>query len=280
MADNYLERRMEDLRSGKLQASNKSTTSYRAPIKRFTGRRVVVTGGANGIGAEIVREFRKEGATVDIIDIDRTNGTKLAQATGACYRPTDISNPEEYAQCLKDIIAHRGDIDVLINDAAIVDFVSLIENDNERFLHSLQTNVVPIFVGAKVLAMHREATTEDSNQFGGRIINIASTRAFMSESGTENYSASKGAVVSLTHSLMMSLAKYKITVNSISPGWIHTGNIQDLSEADHAQHPSGRVGIPSDIAKICLFIASPDSQFLNGENITIDGGHTHKMWYV
>lgn len=282
MADNYIERRMEDLRSGRIQSSlnQRVASSARSPQKRMAGLRVVVTGGANGIGAEIVRQFRREGASVDFIDIDRTNGPKLAQATGSCFRPVDISDSAAYEQTLLDIIKQRGDIDVIVNNAAVVDFVPLLENSPERFLESMRVNAAPLITGAITLARHREKPDAQPNEFGGRIINIASTRAFMSETGTENYSASKGAVIALTHSLMMSLSRFGITVNSISPGWIHTGNPDLLSDADHAQHPSRRVGIPADIARMCLFIASPDSAFLNGENITIDGGHTHKMWYI
>lgn len=281
MADNYLERRMEDLRSGRLQASAKAAPAKsQTAAKRMAGLRVVVTGGANGIGAEIVKQFRDQGATVDILDTDRTHGTRVAQATGACFRPVDISDTEAFVHTLRSILEKRGDIDVIINNAATVDFRPLTSNSAELLMRSMAVNVAPILEGARILALHREERGVADNPYGGRIINIASTRASMSEAGTECYSASKGAVVSLTHALMMSLAPYRITVNSISPGWIHTGAVAELTESDHSQHPSGRVGTPADIASLCLYIASPASAFLNGENITVDGGHTHRMHYL
>ena len=86
-------------------------------------------------------------------------------------------------------------------------------------------------------------------------------------------------MVSLTHSLMMSLAPLRITVNSISPGWIHTGYRDELTEADHLQHPSRRVGRPDDIARLCLFLSLPDSDFINGVDIPVDGGMTRRMIY-
>jgi NAD(P)-dependent dehydrogenase (short-subunit alcohol dehydrogenase family) len=101
----------------------------------------------------------------------------------------------------------------------------------------------------------------------------------MSEPDSESYAASKGAIVSLTHALAISLSKYKIIVNSISPGWIETGNYDMLSSQDHSQHPSGRVGKPNDIARTCLFLCQPDNDFINGQNIIIDGGMTKKMIY-
>ncbi len=113
----------------------------------------------------------------------------------------------------------------------------------------------------------------------GRIINIASTRYLQSEPGSECYAASKGGIVSLTHALALSFSDYNITVNSISPGWIQNEDYRLLKRSDHNQHPSGRVGRPSDIASACLFLAAPENDFINGQNIVIDGGMTKKMIY-
>lgn len=114
---------------------------------------------------------------------------------------------------------------------------------------------------------------------GGAIINIASTRAQMSEPHTEAYSATKGGISSLTHSLAITLGEYGIRVNSISPGWIETGDYSALREIDHSQHPSGRVGKPEDIARACCFLADLENDFITGENLVIDGGMTRKMIY-
>ena len=84
----------------------------------------------------------------------------------------------------------------------------------------------------------------------------------------------------MTHALMMSLAEYNMTVNCISPGWIDTGHYGLLKPEDHSQHPSGRVGVPEDIARTCLFLAAPENDFINGQNIVVDGGMTKKMIYV
>jgi NAD(P)-dependent dehydrogenase (short-subunit alcohol dehydrogenase family) len=121
----------------------------------------------------------------------------------------------------------------------------------------------------------------------GSIVNIASTRAFMSEPDTEAYSASKGGIAALTHSLAMSLGP-EVRVNCISPGWIDTGSWkktsrrrqETLSEADHGQHPAGRVGRPEDIASLAAFLASPQASFITGANFMVDGGMTRKMIYA
>ena len=125
---------------------------------------------------------------------------------------------------------------------------------------------------------HRQSQ-EAPNPFG-RIVNICSTRYLMSEPGSEGYAASKGGIYSLTHALALSLAQWHITVNSISPGWIETRDYEQLRPEDHAQHPSGRVGKPEDIARLCLFICQEENDFMNGENVTIDGGMTKKMIYI
>ncbi len=121
---------------------------------------------------------------------------------------------------------------------------------------------------ARQMAQHRRK---------GAIINIASTRAFMSEPGTEAYSASKGGIVALTHATAISLARHGIRVNSISPGWIETRGRRH-SRRDRLQHPVGRVGTPEDVARACLFHAQ-EAGFVTGQNLTLDGGMSVKMIY-
>lgn len=108
---------------------------------------------------------------------------------------------------------------------------------------------------------------------------MASTRALMSEPNSEAYAASKGGITALTHALAASFAEFRITVNSILPGWIETGDYTQLSESDHHQHFSKRVGKPADIANACLFLASKENDFITGSQLVIDGGMTRKMMY-
>jgi NAD(P)-dependent dehydrogenase (short-subunit alcohol dehydrogenase family) len=113
----------------------------------------------------------------------------------------------------------------------------------------------------------------------GSIVTIASTRALMSEPGTEAYSASKGGLVALTHALAISLGP-DVRVNCVSPGWIQTANYDELRRQDHAQHPLGRVGKPEDIAQMVAFLLDDQcSGFITGANFIVDGGMTRKMIY-
>jgi NAD(P)-dependent dehydrogenase (short-subunit alcohol dehydrogenase family) len=142
----------------------------------------------------------------------------------------------------------------------------------------LSINLRPAFITSRRLALHRQSL--DTPNPYGRIINICSTRYLMSEPGSEGYAASKGGIYSLTHALALSLSEWHITVNSIAPGWIQNNNYDQLRPEDHAQHPSGRVGKPEDIARMCLFLCQEENDFINGENITIDGGMSKKMIYL
>jgi NAD(P)-dependent dehydrogenase (short-subunit alcohol dehydrogenase family) len=101
----------------------------------------------------------------------------------------------------------------------------------------------------------------------------------MSEKDSEAYAASKGGLLALTHAMALSYSGHNITVNCISPGWIHSGDADDLREIDHQQHPSNRVGKPDDIARACLFLTDDANDFITGENLVIDGGMTRKMIY-
>lgn len=279
MADNYLEKRMEDYRAGRQGNAYRPKQSPSLQKSKLPRLRVFVTGGASGIGREIVRAFRQENCQVSFCDIDNRRGTETAQATGAKFYPVDIADAGRLTACLDSVIADRGDIDVIVNNAGVFSQAPLEELTVEDFDHTLAVNLRPVFITARRLAIHRRSLAAP-NPYGGRIINIASTRAMMSEASTEAYSASKGGIVSLTHSLMMSLSQWNITVNAISPGWIETGDYAALTEADRQQHPSRRVGTPADVARLVIFLTDPANDFINGQNLTIDGGMTRKMIYV
>lgn len=239
-------------------------------------RVVIVTGGGRGIGKEIARTFANEGFGVLIADRDDDSGRETAASiiqSGrlALFRKTDVSDPDEIIEMVKIVVSELGGIDILINNAGFGIWKSPDELSVTEWDSIINTNLRGAFLCS------REASRHMRKRGGGSIINIASTRAFMSEPSSEAYAASKGGLVSLTHALAASYSKDRIRVNCISPGWIETGDFSSLREKDHSQHFSGRVGKPSDIAATCLFLA--DNEFINGENIIIDGGMTRKMIY-
>jgi NAD(P)-dependent dehydrogenase (short-subunit alcohol dehydrogenase family) len=246
---------------------------------KFKGKVVIVTGAGSGIGRCVAEEFAAEGARVILAEKDTSAGSEaerriIAGGGDVCFVRTDVSIPEEVTEMVKHALGKYGRIDVLVNNAGFGIWKSPLELSPEEWDDVINTNLRGTFLCtrevARIMKEHR----------GGSVINIASTRAFMSEPGSEAYAASKGGVVALTHALAASLAQYHIRVNCISPGWIETGDYEALREEDHNQHFSGRVGRPDDIARACLFLAGDGNEFINGENIIIDGGMTRRMIYV
>jgi NAD(P)-dependent dehydrogenase (short-subunit alcohol dehydrogenase family) len=167
-----------------------------------------------------------------------------------------------------------------VNNAAIFANRPLASLSLKEWNRVIGVNLTGAFLCAKHAAPHLKRTE-------GSIINIASTRALMSEPDTEAYSASKGGIVALSHSLALSLGPH-IRVNCISPGWIdvsgwkkkHIMKKGRLSAEEHSQHPCGRVGKPEDISSLILYLASPAAGFITGANFVVDGGMTRKMVYV
>jgi len=245
---------------------------------KFQDKVVVVTGAGSGIGRSIAVTYASEGARVVIAEKDPVTGSdaeKMITAAGgtACFIQTDISNPADITGMIKKATDLYGTIDILVNNAGFGRWKSPCDLTIEEWDEVINTNLRGAFLCA------REAARVMKEHGGGSVINIASTRALMSEPHSEAYAASKGGIVALTHALAASFSKHNIRVNSISPGWIETGDYSKLRDEDHSQHFSGRVGRPEDIARACLFLTSSENDFINGENIVIDGGMTRRMIY-
>lgn len=294
MADNYLERQREQYEARKAAwkqaqkyGKKKSATTHTVkseqaieadPKAENLKRRVFVTGGAKGIGKAIVEAFCQAGNQVSFCDINEVAGQQTAKETGAIFYQVDASDKDALENCMQQILKNWGDIDIIINNVGISKFSPITETSVEDFDKILSVNLRPAFITSRLLAIHRKAQSSPNPY--GRIINICSTRYLMSEPGSEGYAASKGGIYSLTHALALSLSEYNITVNSIAPGWIQNHDYDQLRPEDHSQHPSRRVGKPEDIARMCLFLCQEENDFINGENMTIDGGMTKKMIYV
>lgn len=233
-------------------------------------KRVVISGGANGIGRALVLGFAKEGYEVFTFDVVSTT----FEEKNIHFERIDINNDRAIHNFFVTIANDCGPVHVLINNAAISKFNKPINRIRmEEFDDVISTNLRGAFLCSK------EFISANFEAGFGRIINIASTRFHQNEKGWEAYGASKGGLVSLTNTMCVSLSNSKITVNCISPGWIECNDYDSLREIDHSQHPSGRVGKPSDIVNACLFLAKEESDFINGANLIIDGGMTKKMIY-
>jgi NAD(P)-dependent dehydrogenase (short-subunit alcohol dehydrogenase family) len=248
------------------------------------GRVAVITGGARGIGRGTAQAFLTAGYRVVIADWDGKAGQEavgvLAGAERVRFVETDVASEKAVERLVETTLTEFGVLDVLINNAGIMVRAPLTELTLETWQKVLAVNLTGPMLCARTAAPHLRKR-------GGAIVNIASTRALMSEPDTEAYSASKGGLLALTHALSVSLGP-EIRVNAISPGWIDVGPYQKEgarlevvpSAADHRQHPAGRVGTPGDVANLALFLADPGNGFITGQNFVVDGGMTKKMIYA
>ncbi len=252
---------------------------------QFEGTSVVVTGGAQGIGKAVCQAFGGRGASVVIADCDEEAGAETLDELGAegiraAFVATDVAVPRDLEALFAKVAEEFGGVHVIVNNAGIGVTTPIDELEIADFDRVINVNLRSAALTAKYGLRYMKAT-------GGAIVNIASTRAFMSEPNTESYAASKGGLLALTHALAISLGRYRIRVNAVSPGWIDTSGWKkkrtrrqaELTPRDHAQHPAGRVGTPEDVARAVLFLADPESGFITGSNLIVDGGMTVKMIY-
>ena len=223
----------------------------------FKNKVAVVTGGARGIGKCICEQFRATGAHVCVIDLIEND-----------YFVGDLSDKATLERFAERVIADYGKVDYLINNAA-PKMCGIDGGSYEDFEYALRVGVTAPFYLSKLFPPYFAS--------GASIVNISSSRDRMSQPNTESYTAAKGGISALTHSLAVSFAG-KVRVNSISPGWIDT-NYTVYEGPDAAQQPAGRVGNPPDIANMVLYLCSDMAGFITGENICIDGGMTKLMIY-
>lgn len=223
----------------------------------FKDKIVVVTGGAQGIGKCICQQFEKMRAKVCVIDI-LPNDYFIGNLA-------DKNTLEEFTQ---KVIDDYGHVDYLINNAAPM-MCGIDTGSYENFEYAMKVGVIAPFYLTKLFSRHFSE--------GACIINISSSRDRMSQPQTESYTAAKGGISALTHALSVSLSG-RVRVNSISPGWIDN-SYAIYKGPDAIQQPAGRVGYPTDIANMVLYLCSDMAGFITGENICIDGGMTKQMIY-
>jgi len=236
----------------------------------------VITGAAGGIGSCLVKYLVKHNQKVYGLDI---NDEKLSllqeELKDALFIPV-VCNLGYHAQLDAAIIKIKEQpksIDVLIHNA-VLHQKGMLETSFDEMSFGMQVNVVaPMYLTKMLTPMFSSNAS---------VINILSTRASQSQINSENYAAAKGALTSLTHAMMVTLSG-KARVNAIAPGWIDTSSCDvvtdTFSKTDHLQHPSKRIGVPTDIIKAIMYISDPTNSFLNGQVITVDGGISKLMIY-
>lgn len=239
---------------------------------RLSGKRVIVTGGARGIGAEIAKRFAVEGARVSILDRLADRGSAHAADIGGTFHEVDLLDPDATAAVTQAAVDGLGGVDVLVNSAGILRFAPLLELTVKDWNETFSINTRAMLTTMQVCV--RDMLARETK---GKIINLASMAAKKGGAGEGAYPPSKAAVVALTRVAALEWGCHGITANALCPGYILT----DMGAATRTEEqmatwasssPLGRLGEPADVAAVALFLATPDSDYLTGQAINVTGG--------
>jgi NAD(P)-dependent dehydrogenase (short-subunit alcohol dehydrogenase family) len=236
---------------------------------RLLGKIAIVTGAVQGIGRGIADRFVKEGALVAIVDY---KSAAAALLDGQRFYQGDVSDPELWKRVVSELFNAHGRIDVLVNNAAIVQHEPVHEVELESWNRALAINLTGVMLGMRAVIPGMLA------QGGGSIINLSSIWGSVAAPGAASYHASKAGVHHLTKNAAVTYAKQNVRVNSIHPGIIHTPMMDEMAKDTVAwvisQTPAGRTGQPEDIAAGAVYLASDEAGFVTGSELRIDGGYT------
>jgi len=247
-------------------------------MQRFTGKTVIVTAAASGIGLAIARRFAAEGANVAMADI---NAEALAGESAVLGLPaerlltrvTDVSVMADVEALVAETVQKFGALNVLCNNAGIGCWGYVTEISAERWHRTFQVTVDSVFYGMRFALPHLIAAR-------GAVINTASISGLFGDYGFAAYNAAKGAVVNLTRNLAIDHAKDGIRVNAVCPGLIETPATRWMRENNTIMEdylprmPMGRPGKPEEIAAAVAFLASDDASYVTGHCLVVDGGLT------
>ena len=248
----------------------------------YSGKTVIVTGGAKGIGEAVTRAFAQAGADVFCADIDKEAGAKMAAESPSVpgsitFVDADVSQAAVCQALVRQAAAANGGVDVLINNVGIQPLDSYLPA--HEFPEETWDRIIAVNLKSGFL-MTKFAVPEMMKRGGGVIVNTASVQGRQSMKGVPAYAASKGGMLSLTQQLALDYAEHNIRVLAVNPGTIEThlavesvaGDLEALRAAAAAAHPIGRIGEPEEIASVMLFLCSDAASFMTGEYVNVDGG--------
>jgi len=248
------------------------------PVGRFEGRAVFITGSTRGIGLAAARAFASEGALVGVASRNGSDADRVARSIGGRGYELDVSDRALADSVITDFAERAGRLDVLVNNAGITRDRMLSRMEDADWEAVMGTNLT----GVKNCT--RAALTVMVRARGGRIINVASTRALVGSVGQANYASSKGGVLSFTKSVAREVATRNITVNAVVPGFTETDMTVGLDEKTRGHFmdniPLGRFAMPAEIVRAMVFLASDDASYMTGQTLRVNGGLAMHGWTV
>lgn len=249
---------------------------------RLQGKVAIITGGARGMGAATARLFVGEGATVVIADVLDKDGQALAATlgSGAVFRHLDVSDDAAWTALAAETEKLFGKIDVLVNNAGILIFKSIAQTSRAEYERILQVNIVGAFLGLKIVSPYM------IKRKSGSIVNISSVDGMKGANSLSAYASSKWALRGLTKVAALEFGHQGVRVNSVHPGGIDTimTNPENETPQDLAQRflnvPLQRAGSAEEAAYVTTFLASDEASYVNGAEITVDGGMVAGHYYM
>lgn len=248
---------------------------------RLLGQVAIITGAASGIGRASALLFSREGARIVVVDIDEIGGIETvnaikAQGGEAILVRTNVSQEKDVEHMAETAASAFGIINILFNNAAVASFKSILEIDEAEIDRVINVNLKGNIFCSKAVIPYMKRIG------GGSIVNTASITGIVGAPGMAAYTASKGAIITLTRTMALEQAEENIRVNCICPASIDTEMLRSAfkrtedplraREQNIKRHPLGRLGTPEDVAYLALFLASNESSFITGGTYVIDGG--------
>jgi 3-oxoacyl-[acyl-carrier protein] reductase len=234
--------------------------------------RVIITGGSRGIGAAIARRLTAGGARVAILDLREDLGRALAAELDGVFVPVDVRDVDATRAATETAVAQLGGVDVLVNNAGVLRFASILDMDPAEWDETFAINTRAMLVTTQVAAAAMIAAGTR-----GTIVNTASMAGKTGGAGQGHYAASKAAVIALTRVTALELGAHGITANCVCPGYVLT----DMGAATRTEEdvvewsrlsPLGRLADPEDVAGVVAFLASPDARYMTGQAVNVTGG--------